>query len=299
MTKSTSDASNTQFLRLRNVDCPYCGVQLVKANRTRDHVIGVNFVPPGVLAGEWNLILGACRECNHEKSGLEDDISAITLLACATSLSGGVSPTVAERARQKSLKSISRLTAKAVADSSENLKLSLQRGTAVLTLGLDAPPQIERRRSARLAWMQLRAFTYFIAYDEVSKSSAPGPADMVIVSEAPRSDWGNVAQLAFAKHVSDWEPRLVVTTASGFFRIAVRREAGQSCWSWAMEWNMQRRFVGFFGEPHAVKTNEQLMPQPKRTLLDRLPNGGARTYYKETPLADHEDILFDDARANS
>jgi hypothetical protein len=292
MSNASIDPTKTQFTRLRNVDCPYCGVPLDKANRTRDHVIGMNFVPPGAFAGEWNLIVGACKACNGEKSGLEDDISAITLLSEVAGSQANVPPGIAKRASEKAAKSRSRLTGKKVADSSEGLKFSFQRYGATISFGLVAPPQIHANRSARLAWMNLRGFTYFVGYDETKKTSIPGPADMVIVSEASRLDWGNVSQVAFAKHVATWGPRLVATTAAGYFRVAIRRDPANLCWSWALEWNKERRLVGFFGDPDPIRVNERAIPQPKRMLLEKLPDGGFRTHYQETQLAHADDILF-------
>jgi len=292
MTNASIDPTKTQFTRLRNIDCPYCGVPLDKANRTRDHVIGMNFVPPDVFAGEWNLIVGACKTCNGEKSGLEDDISAITLLSEGASVPRNGPPGVAKRAFEKAAKSQSRLTGKRVADSSETLEFSFQRYGATISFGLLAPPQVHPNRSARLAWMHLRGFTYFLGYDETTKTSIPGAAYMVMISEVSRSDWGNVSQVAFAKYVAAWGPRIVATTAAGYFRVAIRRDPANLCWSWALEWNKDRRLVGFFGDPDPVKVNEAAIPRPKRMPLEKLPDGGLRMYYQETQLADPDDIIF-------
>src|SRR5437868_4473875 len=110
-----------QFTRLRNMDCPYCGAPLKQVGRSRDHVIGMNFVPRGAFTNEWNLIVTACPACNGEKSALEDDISSITLLAFVDGGRADVPPEIASRANVKAAKSRSRLTSKAVAESSENI----------------------------------------------------------------------------------------------------------------------------------------------------------------------------------
>src|SRR5438067_12808695 len=64
---------------LKNETCVYCGSELTAGNCTKEHVIGRKFVPKGKLHEEWNLIVRACTSCNHTKSDLEDDISAISL----------------------------------------------------------------------------------------------------------------------------------------------------------------------------------------------------------------------------
>lgn len=67
-------------LRLNNTACVYCSTPFTTdVAATKEHVIGRNFVPRGTLAGEWNLIVNACRDCNEKKARLEDDISAITM----------------------------------------------------------------------------------------------------------------------------------------------------------------------------------------------------------------------------
>lgn len=69
----------TNAVRQHDQVCPYRGAVLSDATRTKEHVIGRKFIPRGKLNGRWNLILNVRSACdNNTKSGLEDDISAIS-----------------------------------------------------------------------------------------------------------------------------------------------------------------------------------------------------------------------------
>lgn len=73
--------SNKKPTILDNIICPYCGREAEPNDPfTDEHVIGRRFVPKGSLAAGWSLIMKAHQSCNNQKSDLEDDISAITLL---------------------------------------------------------------------------------------------------------------------------------------------------------------------------------------------------------------------------
>ena len=77
---------------------------------------------------------------------------------------------------------------------------------------------------------------------------------------APRSDWGNAALVAFADAVKECKPRLVGTTADGYFAVAIRRHPNAETWSWALEWNKGYRLIGFFGER-----------EPAQAIIDAFP----------------------------
>lgn len=54
---------------LHNQTCPYCGVDLALSQSETEHVIAREFVPKGsIQSNDWNLIVSACRPCNHFKS---------------------------------------------------------------------------------------------------------------------------------------------------------------------------------------------------------------------------------------
>src|SRR6266566_4636715 len=79
--KAVITLSNRKATKLGNVNCVYCGEKdMVEKPLTDEHVIGRRFVPKGSLARGWTLIVRSCERCNNQKSDLEDDISAITLL---------------------------------------------------------------------------------------------------------------------------------------------------------------------------------------------------------------------------
>lgn len=69
--------------------------------------------------------------------------------------------------------------------------------------------------TSRIAWN--RPLSRPEPYDAATNTSAPGPADLVAITETSRSDWGNIAQVVFAEHVRSWPNRLWVSTASGYF----------------------------------------------------------------------------------
>jgi hypothetical protein len=116
-------------LRLHNATCIYCGRSFDSTlPRTREHVIGRNFVPEGSFkANYWNLFVWACGPCNNEKAKLEGEISAITLQpSIGTAHSDETLNLLAER---KATKARSEATGRMVKESRETFhihNLSLQ-----------------------------------------------------------------------------------------------------------------------------------------------------------------------------
>src|SRR5439155_11752848 len=118
---------------------------------TKEHVIGRRFVPRVLLKGEWNVIVRACEACNHAKSDLEDDISAITLQPDVWGRHPTNHPIRDTEARRKAEKSKSRRTNKVVAQSAEHLDIQLPFGPGVeMTFGFVSPPQLDEDRVYRL-----------------------------------------------------------------------------------------------------------------------------------------------------
>src|SRR6266852_1995241 len=78
---ATTVLPNNKATKLANITCVYCGREETSEQPlTDEHVVGRRFVPKGSFATGWALIARACEDCNNEKSDLEDDISAITLI---------------------------------------------------------------------------------------------------------------------------------------------------------------------------------------------------------------------------
>jgi len=56
-----------RIVRLKNIDCPYCGVYFDRTvAKTVDHVVGRNFVPKGSLTRLWKLHVAYTRYAPHE-----------------------------------------------------------------------------------------------------------------------------------------------------------------------------------------------------------------------------------------
>jgi hypothetical protein len=154
---------------LANRTCVYCGRELTDRGFTKEHVIGRQFVPKGLLNGEWNLIIHACDACNHAKSDLEDDISAITLQRDAWGQHPIEDPRRDAEARRKA-RSKSRRTQTSVGQSTEHFDVTFPFGRGVeMRFGVASPPQLDVNRVYRLCMMHSQAFFYWITYDETSK----------------------------------------------------------------------------------------------------------------------------------
>ena len=127
--------------------------------------MGRKFVPKGSLATGWSLIVKACTRCNNEKSDLENDISAITLLPDLGTSHDRTE--LAALAQRKAAGARSRRTGKPVADSYEEQTVEGTLMSAInLRFGFTAPPQIAPARVMRLARFHLQAFFYLVTYDE-------------------------------------------------------------------------------------------------------------------------------------
>ena len=278
---------------LNNETCVYCGTKLTASSATKEHVIGRRFVPKGKLKGQWNLIVRACKPCNCKKSGLEDDISAISMQADAWGRHALPDHILAQEAARKARGSVSRRTSKPIKDSLEKLEIKglLAPGVEV-TFDLTAPPQIVSERIFELARMQLMPFFYLITYNRETKRGGFWLGSFFPVLEAIRSDWGNPVHRAFMHAVLNWEPRVLAIGADGFFKVAIRKHPTEVCWSWALEWNHKYRIVGFFGEQEPAQTIANTFPSIKAVMLIQSPSDYMQ-YRFEVPLEDEEDKLFE------
>lgn len=276
---------------LKNETCVYCGRQHTPETRTKEHVIGRRFVPRGALDGWWNLIAFACRVCNGKKSDLEDDLSALTMQPTPL----GAHPVDDDRLRAESSRkgrSVSRRTGKPVAASRETIEVKMPFGPGVnFTFTLVAAPQVDPQRAFELARLQLMGFFYFLTYNKEDGRGFFWPHTFSPFASALRSDWGNAHFVAFADAVKEWEPRLVGTTADGYFAVAIRRHPSAETWSWALEWNMGYRLIGFFGEREPAQAIVDAFPPLPMQAGHEDANGGWRVR-TEVALEESEDQLF-------
>ncbi len=135
-----------QPTKLKNTHCPYCGDEFSAdgAKWTEDHVIARNFVPKGTLETSWNLHVRACEPCNNEKSDLEDDLSAISMIP---DFGMDTSPKARTHAKRKIENSRSRKTQNTLKDSFEETVISgeMMPGLSA-SFKLVGPPQVEPER---------------------------------------------------------------------------------------------------------------------------------------------------------
>jgi hypothetical protein len=277
---------------LDNSHCVYCAAELTAASRTKEHVIGRRFVPKGKLDGHWNLILWACARCNGIKADLENDLSAITLQPDLTGKFGHDDQKAASEAARKATRSVSRRTRKPVKDSHENFDLKMQLAPGCeITFGLVSPAQVDRERVFELARLHVTAFFYMITFNASTRRGAYWRDGFFPVLEAGHRDWGNSIHRAFMDTLVAWGPRVLATTADGFFKIAIRRHPSADCWSWAVEWNRQFRIVGFCGDRTAAEAVFAGFPPLEATTISQGPDHYIRSRI-ERPLPDADDKLF-------
>jgi hypothetical protein len=288
---------------LHNETCVYCGLQMDKRSRTKDHVIGRRFVPRGKLDQSWNLIVEACRKCNNRKSALENDLSAISMYPDAWGIHAHNDKSLAAESQRKARNSLSVRTSKRVMDSAEQLTIKGSVGSALnVTFNLTAPPQADpHQRVAALARLHVMACFYWLTYNKTTRRGGYWPGEFFALTEAKRADWGNVVHVAFMQKVVGWEPRLLFSAgADGFFKIAIRRNAEAICWSWALEWNHNYRTIGFFGDADKIRKITDTIPPLEITPIFQ--NGNERLAYRiEVPLDSKQDLMFqwcDRARYN-
>lgn len=283
-------------IHLHNLNCAYCGREFSpELSSTKEHVIGRRFVPKGTLAGQWNLILRACRDCNHEKSQLEDDISVITMLPDAV----GRYPIEDERVRAEVLrraeKSGSRRTGRSVAQSHECATLS---GSPVagmrITLGFVAPPQADHERLHRLAELHFTAFFFLSTYSQELRRGGFSIGPFFRIAAIARSNWGTARAQWFMDLTRDWVLRSHGIAADGFFKIVIRKCPTAQLWSYAVEWNHTMRVLEFSGEQAAMNELLRQSPcfeqPPERSWTDGANNTIGIAL--ETPIDPEHDFLF-------
>lgn len=280
-----------QSVRLKNLTCPYCGVDINKENNSKDHVIGRKFVPVGSFENQWNLIVQACKCCNNKKSDLEDDISALTLNICINDVEV-LSESAMHKTKSKIEKCISRQTNTSIKNSSIHKKISQTLNQNVeIKFNYQAPAQLNDERCFELARYHLMAFFYLISFDDKTMKGHFWPEGFYPTFQAPYSDWGNIQQLQFMNSISEWQPKFLGITANGFFKIIIRKHPSVSCWAWALEWNKSYRLVGFFGCQRTAQELVNKIPNIQWHCLNNK-HGMTQYYRAEEELSDIDDILF-------
>lgn len=281
-------------VRLDNRNCPYCG-RLFSDGIVRDkeHVIGRRFVPRGAIGDSWNVLLSACRACNGTKAGLEDDISAITMLPDPAGRFASDDPRLRRDAERKAKGSISRRTGRLVADSNETLRFSRALGLGTVTASFVAPPQLDEGRAFQLAQWQLQAFFFFLTFNQQTTRGGFWMGGFYPLAIAHRGDWGNPRLRWFQEATAGWDARLCAVAADGFFKCWIRRRDDDThLWAWAIEWNKNYRIVGYFGEREPLTPISATIPSLGMESIHEWEDGYLRIR-TERPLPAHDDHLFD------
>jgi hypothetical protein len=279
---------------LNNRTCWYCGILFALPGlvRTKEHVIGRNFVPRGKLAGQWNLIGWACLKCNGRKADLENDISAITMQPDPLGRYAEKDEILISEAMRKARRSFSRRTRKLIKDSGEKITVRGQFAAGIeLKFEATAGAQIESQRVYELACMQIMAFFYWLTFDGDTQTGRFWRGKFIAVLDTSRGDWGNPVMRSFMNAVAMWELSALAVTADGFFKVAIRHHPTSACWSWALEWNMKYRVIGFFGDVTAAEAMIRGFPRLEQKSILEGPQSFVR-YHRDTPLAEEEDKLF-------
>lgn len=286
----------TRPTQLRNATCVYCGTLLKPEGSvpaTREHVIGRRFVPKGSLDRDWNLIAAACTSCNNVKSDLEDDISAISMLPAMGHFWPNDDPNFIAEAQRKARSAHSRRSRKAVKDSVETFTIDAPLGIAQFTFTVSSPPQIDVERLMELAKYHISAFFYLTTYEEATTRGKRLPGVFALVSYALRTDWGNRRLQAFTQTTRSWRHRVCANAAKGYFRASIRRK-DEECglWAWALEWNMNLRLAGFFGEESLVESACDTLPFDQTNWIPQGPDKSF-AFRTDIPLAENDpDTLF-------
>jgi len=160
-----------------------------------------------------------------------------------------------------------------------------------ISVRLVAPPSAPSDHVEALAHLQIAGFFYWLTYDGNRQAGGYWPGRFHLINCAGTTDWGNPVQAAFAQTVSSWSPRLVIDTAQGFFKAAIRRDPSVDCWGWAIEWNKNYRVIGFFGDESTIEANRARLPILESSSLSTSENGELRLRV-ERPLPQDDDVLF-------
>lgn len=281
-------------VRLRNKSCPYCGCKFDSSTQVNEeHTIGRRFVPKGAMENQFNLIFWACKECNEEKSQLEDDISVISMIPRSPGRGPEVEAILAAEVERKAHKSGSRRTGRSVARSEERVTLEGGLGTASVTFGFVAPPQIDHKRVYRLAQLHFDAFFYEAHYNNQSNLGGFFPHRFHYnAGYFPISNWGDERARWFMNITLEWPTISAVVTAKGFFKLILRHSPCMTMWACAAEWNQSMRVMRLLGKD--ADTLQALANSCPRLKGDwhKGTDGNPTKVVREQSLNPEEDCLF-------
>lgn len=160
-----------------------------------------------------------------------------------------------------------------------------------MTGNFTSPPQLDDTRTYKLARLQMIGFFYFLTYDQAKNIGHYWPGGFYPIHGTIKSDWGNPVHRAFMKEVATWDYRLILTTASEYYRAMIRRHPAKECWAWAVESNDCYRLVGFFGALDAATELADKLPDIPAHSIFESSNCWLR-FRTEEPLNEEDDILF-------
>lgn len=288
-----TELPSNRAIVLHNVNCAYCSRPFdAELTLTKEHVIGRRFVPRGCLAGQWNLILNACGQCNGDKADLEDDISVITMMPDTHGRHAVDDDRLRAEVARKAVKARSRRTGKAVIESHEQLQMHGAFGPATFNFNFVAPAQVEEERLFRLAHYHVRGFFYWITYQLETRRGGFVPGGFYPVGAVRRADWGAPRLRWFMDLVRTWDPRVHAIGADGFFKLLIRRHREDApVWCWAVEWNHGMRVFGFAGDEAIVRALIEEMPDQPMELIHETEKEWIRVR-TEAALPEADDDLF-------
>jgi hypothetical protein len=283
--------SPTQPKRLRNVRCAYCNAEFTRPDEPqKEHVVGRKFVPLGTHEQQWNLHVNACHACNQDKSRLENDLSAITMI-------GGIGEDAADEilnreARRKS-RATSQRTGMPVSMSEEAIEVLVNLGNATLRFQLSSNPQFDKERAFKLAWYQIAGFFFLLTFNDDLSIGYHWPGSFTPIDVLRKNDWANPQATSFAAAVKDWDLRLSGgEIARGYYCVVIKKCPDSALWSWAIEWNKTTRLFGFIGDEHETARILGKLAAPIWGPWIEQPGNKKIRYRVECPLNDDDVDLF-------
>lgn len=272
-----------------NQHCVYCGGFVgfgASIESDKEHLINRRIAASGLLADSkaFNFIFRACRPCNAEKADLEEHISAVTLLTSP----GREDPVIDAAARAKAAVSFDRRHRRPIGQVRNTFNIAL----GPVSFGLVSAAQADPKAIRLLAFRHVQGVFSLCTSPDPRRSETTrllSGAKFGFFDAYPYRDWGNPKLLEIARRTYGYARLAEITTADGFFRIALRPGPDGGPWFWALEWNQNLRVVGWIGDPFDPPAPFQNLPP--LTWYRTSPTERIR---QETPLAkDAEDLLFD------
>lgn len=241
----------------------------------------------------FNFLFRACEPCNARKAVAERHLSSVTLLS---GTGRWQDPPAAEAAARKAVNDFHpNKPGVAMGEAHEAFRIAGNLGGLSLDIGLSAPVQPNDNLLRELALRHIQGLFSLLTtrdFREAVTLRLLPPPQLQLFGAYPHSDWGNPRLLEVSRRVQEWPCHAQIVSASGYFKVAMRRHQSQG-WFWALEWNKHLRVVGGIGTAGTA-------------LFKSLPNDqwssipGSRDRYRiETPLIDEDDTLFSGEVADS